>query len=173
MSHGGDRAADDIMPPVAGLPREVSRPARHRRPLSPLLVRARSLKVSSIVAPNRKSRKRNRRRRRRRPHHRIVRPAAAAPTRPIEQVEQHRAAQPRARARPQRVRLTGRHSGYCSRTSTKRSARHSLQTRERWAGHPRGSNIRYWWPVAIAAISETSINSLPRQTTCRSGRTSK
>jgi hypothetical protein len=98
MSHGGDRAADDIMPPVAGLPREVSRPARHRRPLSPLLVRARSLKVSSIVAPNRKSRKRNRRRRRRRPHHRIVRPAAAAPTRPIEQVEQHRAA-PASRAR--------------------------------------------------------------------------
>jgi hypothetical protein len=27
----------------------------------------------------------------------IVRPAAAAPTKPIEQVEQHRAAQPRAR----------------------------------------------------------------------------
>ena len=52
-------------------------------------------------APNWKSRKRNRRRRRRRPHHRIVRPAAAAPARPIEQVEQirwHRAAQPRARA---------------------------------------------------------------------------
>jgi hypothetical protein len=50
---------------------------------------------SSIVAPSRKSRKRNRRRRR--PHHRIVRPAAAAPTRPIKQVEQ-----PRARAWGQR-----------------------------------------------------------------------
>ena len=52
----------------------------------------------SSVAPNRKSRNRNRRRRRRRPHHRIVRPAAAAPTRPRLQVEQQRAAQPRARA---------------------------------------------------------------------------
>jgi hypothetical protein len=40
---------------------------------------------------------------RRRPHHRIVRPAAAAPTRPIEQVEQHRAAQSRARAWGQRI----------------------------------------------------------------------
>jgi len=46
------------------------------------------------------STKKNWRQRRRRPRHRILRPAAAAPTRPIEQVKQvrlHRAAQPRAR----------------------------------------------------------------------------
>ena len=51
--------------------------------------RARKTAAKGLTRPL----KRNRRRRRRRPHCRIVRPAAAAPTRPVEPVEQHRAAQ--------------------------------------------------------------------------------
>ena len=97
VSIGADRPSAIVRPK----PKSRKRNRRRRSAATARPERVVLLTELHRRAPNRKSRKRNWRRRRRRPHHRIVRPAAAAPARPIEQVEQirwHRAAQPRARA---------------------------------------------------------------------------